>query len=221
MQKKRIRQFIINTSLVIFVSLIIFRTSWICKAEANYISYKFIMMAFICFWIMPIFFILMEIKKRLIDEISKIFSNMFRAVIVLNMFAVVSGSESEKYRIILNWCVILICLVIAGVHIYLETRPRCGLATKSECERIGKGLDMLRVNCLLLEKEKQEKLSCLISDLELCTQGEKRIVHGIDMNIFQECSEIQNSILANDEDAINLHIEMALWLVHLSEELEE
>lgn len=221
MQKARIRELIVNISLIVLISIIFFKTSLVNEREVNYISYKFMISTFVCFWVIPISFIWMGIKKRLIDNISKIFSTTFRAMVLLNTVIIVCGSESMKHRIIVNICVILACLLIVGIHMYMETRPRCGLVTKLERERIEKALSILQMCHSLLNEEKQEQLLVLMNDLVLCIQGEMCIVHGIDTNIFQECLEIQNGILANDENKTNLHIEIVRQLIHLAEQFEE
>lgn len=60
-----------------------------------------------------------------------------------------------------------------------------------------------------------------MNDLESCIEGKISIVHGIDINIFQECMEIQNGVLTNDENKVNLHIELVMQFVHLAEQLEK
>ena len=221
MQKARVRELIVNISLIVLIG-IIFKTFLIDeKSKAAFVSYKFVLYAFVCFWVMPIFCVWLGIKKSLVDSLSKILSNMFRAMIVLNTIICVWEDKSTYYRVVLNLFVIFVCLLNVGIHIYTETKPRCGGVTKSERKNIENSLNILQGCHLLLQDEQRLHLLVLMNDLESCIEGKISIVHGIDINIFQECMEIQNGVLTNDENKVNLHIELVMQFVHLAEQLEK
>lgn len=221
MQKVRLRELIVNICLIVLISIILKTFLINEKSRADFISYKFVLYAFVCFWIIPIFGIWLGIKKRLVDSLSKNLSNTFRVMIILNTIICVCANESTYYRVILNLIVIFVCLLNVGIHFYMEAKPRCGVATKSERKNIENSLNILQGCHLFLQDKQQLQLLALMNDLESCVQRKMNIVHGIDINIFQECIEIQNGVLSNDENKVNLHIELVMQFVHLAEHLEK
>lgn len=218
MQKERVRSMLLNVSLIFLISFIFFNTSFLDKSEVNYISYKFIIFGFICFWILPIVLLSINTKGQLVDKVSKIFSRGFRIQLLVNMIPIICGSKNVDQRIMINLFVLLLILLLLVILIYIGSRPRFGKATKKEKKKLENALAILELCNYALEKEKKVMLDMIINDLKKCIQGEIHIVHGIESNIMQECLAIQRGLFRNDENQMNLHISILVQLLHLSEQ---
>lgn len=118
-------------------------------------------------------------------------------------------------RIYINIGILCLGVVLTIVIARYELKPKSGIPGKKELTHIKSAILELEIARSIVPELNCESVLC---DMKQILEMETTIVHGIDVNMLNECRTIRNLALCKDGDAANLHIAMLEQLIVLSKQ---
>ena len=171
-------------------------------------SVIFIDSAFMLMWVVPNILSWLDAKQHLLHSVSKLLSNSFLLVFILNTVLIAVGTGNRKVPIIINSIAALfigICLLAVTLF---ECKEKVGSPSKQELKILAQAVSELQTVLAVASGEQNTRLSETICEMMQIQSGKYCFLHGIERNILETSSSIKMSFLSKDSDGIERNIAM-------------
>lgn len=214
MKITRLWQLTISFIAIVFIGFLFF-ADVIKRTSENRISLIFVILSFFVLWFIPNILSITYCKKHFLTDISSLLFVVFQIIYWVNVIQIIVPVHDMKIRFLINFILLLFGVSGLLINIRFETKPITGPATKSESKHLLSSVMELETAVSCLPELNNEIIEGVKKELADYAVNKKIIIHGIDINILNECRLIRNFALCKDYDSAALHSAILSQIVNL------